>query len=69
MDGFQALKQLQSSEETNDIPIIAVSANAMEKDIEKAKQAGFDNYITKPIEINDFISVISKTLGKKDKIA
>jgi len=67
MDGFQALKELQSLEETNDIPIIAVSANAMEKDIEKAKQAGFDNYITKPIEINDFISVISKTLAKQDK--
>jgi signal transduction histidine kinase/ActR/RegA family two-component response regulator len=68
MDGFQALKQLQSLEETNEIPVIAVSANAMEKDIEKAKQAGFNDYITKPIEIQSFISVISKTLGKQVKM-
>jgi CheY-like chemotaxis protein len=64
MDGFQALKQLQALDETSKIPVIAVSANAMEKDIEKAKQAGFSNYITKPIEVQDFIAVISKALGK-----
>ena len=61
MDGFQALKQLQSLEETSNIPIITVSTNA----IEKAKQAGFTNYITKLIEIQSFISIISKILGKQ----
>lgn len=69
MDGFQALERLQSLEETNRIPVVAVSANAMEKDIEKAKQAGFNDYITKPIEIQNFISVISQTLGQEVKIA
>ncbi len=68
MDGFQALNHLQSLNETNDIPVVAVSANAMEKDIEKAKQAGFNSYITKPIEIQNFISVISQTLGRQVKI-
>ncbi len=67
MNGFQALKQLQSIDETSDIPVVAVSANAMEKDIEKANKAGFNGYITKPIEIQNFLSVISQTLGRQLK--
>ncbi len=65
MDGFEALERLQALEETSGIPVIAVSANAMQKDIEKAEQAGFNGYITKPIEVQNFLSVISKTLGKQ----
>jgi len=52
MDGFEALKRLQNMEETHDIPVIALSANAMQKDIDRAKEAGFKGYITKPIDIS-----------------
>jgi PAS domain S-box-containing protein len=51
MDGFEALKRLQNMEETHDTPVIALSANAMQKDIDRAKEAGFKDYITKPIDI------------------
>ena len=51
MDGYEALKRLQNMEETHNIPVIALSANAMQKDIDRAKEAGFKDYITKPIDI------------------
>jgi CheY-like chemotaxis protein len=54
MDGYEALKRLQNMEETHDIPVIALSANAMEKDIDRAKEAGFKDYITKPIDMAKF---------------
>jgi PAS domain S-box-containing protein len=54
MDGYEALKRLQNMEETHNIPVIALSANAMQKDIDKAKEAGFKDYITKPIDMVKF---------------
>ena len=60
MDGYEALKRLQHMEETHDIPVIALSANAMQKDIDRAKEAGFKDYITKPIDMAKF----KKMLGE-----
>jgi len=62
MDGFQALEQLRNEETTAHIPIIAVSANAMNIDIDRALAAGFNNYITKPLDIDKFINTIKQTL-------
>lgn len=58
IDGFEALKRLRNFEETHDIPVIAMSANAMKKDIDRAMAEGFKTYITKPIEIIDFRKTI-----------
>jgi signal transduction histidine kinase len=63
MDGFEVLKKLKHQEVTRDIPIVAVSASAMPKDIEKGITAGFDDYITKPIDIKKFLLTINKYLG------
>ncbi|HFD32477.1 MAG TPA: response regulator [Gammaproteobacteria bacterium] len=64
MNGFEVLEQLRSDEVTKNIPVIAVSANAMLRDIEKGMSAGFDDYITKPIDVTTFFVAIMKVLNK-----
>ncbi len=49
MDGWTAAQKLKSSRDTRDIPIIAVTAHALEGDRDKALEAGCDDYDTKPI--------------------
>ncbi len=51
MDGFAAIAQLQAWPETAAIPVVAITANAMKRDIERGKAAGFADYLTKPIDI------------------
>lgn len=63
MDGYQVLKQLRADEKSRDIPAIAISANAMPKDIEKGKQAGFDGYITKPVNVKELLKMVEAKLG------
>ena len=62
MDGFEVLRHLRNHPVLASRPIIAVSANAMEKDIEKAIAAGFDTYVTKPINIESFLQMLDKFL-------
>jgi len=64
MDGFQALKALRSREATRNIPVIAVSALARASDIEKGNLAGFNAYLTKPINVNEALIVIRNSLEK-----
>jgi signal transduction histidine kinase len=62
LDGFQTLEKLQNMEETNLIPVIAVSANAMQNDIDRALKMGFKDYITKPIDVIKFTQTINNVL-------
>ncbi|MDH3335309.1 MAG: response regulator [Rhodospirillaceae bacterium] len=62
MNGIEALKILQSMEETKHIPVIALSANAMPHDIERGMKAGFVRYLTKPIDINMFLKSVDGAL-------
>lgn len=55
MDGYEAFKQLQLLEHTQAIPVIAISANAMNSDIQRGKTAGFKAYLTKPIDIEKLL--------------
>ncbi len=58
MDGYEALKKLKSNDATKRIPAIAISADAMPDSIKKGKAAGFLEYITKPLNVNNFLDVI-----------
>lgn len=60
MDGYEVLKRLKINSLTEQIPIIALSANAMPDDINHALAKGFKEYITKPIDIQSFLNKISK---------
>ena len=66
MDGITAMKKLQDFAETREIPIIAVSANAMESDIKKALEAGFKAYISKPIDIPTFLLEVDRFLKSEN---
>lgn len=51
MDGYEVLRRLKSEPVTADIPVVALTANAMVGDAATARRAGFDGYITKPIHL------------------
>ena len=51
MDGWEATRQLKSSNETKAIPVIALSAHALEGEREKALSAGCDDFDTKPVDL------------------
>jgi len=62
ISGVQAKKLMEDDAELVNIPVIAISASALTEDFEKAKQAGFVDYIVKPFEINSFIKKANKYL-------
>jgi PAS domain S-box-containing protein len=63
-DGFEVLRRLRSRAETARIPCIAVSANAMPKDIEKALQAGMSGYWTKPLDLTAVMTALDQQFGR-----
>lgn len=65
IDGFEVLRRLRSHAGTCAIPVIAVSANAMPRDIARAMDAGFDDYLTKPLDIRKFVDVITEKLKER----
>ena len=52
---------------TANIPVIAISANAMPRDIEKGLEAGFFRYITKPIKVSEFMEALDMALECAEK--
>jgi PAS domain S-box-containing protein len=62
INGIKALKILREDPATAHIPVIALSANAMPRDIEKGLEAGFFRYLTKPIQINEFMDTLKEAL-------
>jgi len=69
ISGFGALALLQEDPGTADIPVIALSANAMPRDIEKGMQAGFFRYLTKPILVNEFMAALDGALLHASELA
>ena len=59
MNGYQVLKYLREEDSTREIPVIAVSANAMPDAMEQSMSAGFDYYLTKPFSLSDFNHILS----------
>jgi CheY-like chemotaxis protein len=64
LGGVEVLRELRRDPRTAGIPVIALSANAMERDIERGLEAGFFRYLTKPVDIDKFTEAIDATLGE-----
>ena len=60
LDGWSAAKQLKKDNNTQNIPIIALTAHAMKGDKEKALKAGCDDYDTKPVDFERLLNKIKK---------
>ncbi|MCH5719684.1 response regulator [Niabella hibiscisoli] len=60
MDGYETIRIIRATDEYPDVPIIAVTANAMSGDREKCLQAGANGYISKPINVDQLLDMIEK---------
>ena len=66
MSGLTALRILADDPSTAPIPVVAISANAMPRDIDRGLQAGFFRYLTKPIRVGEFMLTLDQALGQAD---
>jgi len=64
MNGYEAMRAIRTMENIKDIPIIAVTAKAMQKDKDEALDAGADDYLTKPIDLEKLSAMISIWINK-----
>lgn len=62
MDGWTFIKELRTDASLAPIPVIALTAHAMQGDREKALEAGFTNYLTKPLSVETFIPQLVNVL-------
>jgi len=60
MDGMEALTRLRMDERTAHIPVVAVTAQAMQGDRERFIEAGFDGYLSKPIDIDELLTTVER---------
>ena len=67
MDGYAVMDCLRTSETTRDIPVLAISANAMPEDLARGNAAGFVDYLTKPLDVSRMLEIINNIL--KDRQA
>lgn len=65
-DGFALLQEIRSSASSR-LPVIALTAHAMSGDRERALEAGFDDYITKPIDIRAFPDQVQRALNARQE--
>jgi len=64
MNGFMVIHELRNDAELRKIKVIAVTSFAMKGDREKALQAGFDEYVTKPIDTRTFPALVKQILAE-----
>ena len=64
MDGVTALGQLRADEATSAIPVVAMTASVMKEDRERFDKAGFDGFITKPIDVRAFPQQVRDAIAK-----
>ncbi len=64
IDGIEAMRRLRMNSDTCHIPVIAVTANAMKSDIKQGQEAGFEDYLTKPLDIRKTMGIVKGYLEK-----
>lgn len=60
MDGVEALGRLRMDKRTASIPVLAVTAQAMKGDRERSMEAGFDGYLSKPLDIDELLATVAR---------
>ena len=60
MSGFEALSRLRMDARTASIPVLAVTAQAMKGDRERLEEAGFDGYLSKPVDIDELLTTVEQ---------
>lgn len=63
IDGYEALKTIRAHDELNKIPVVAITAQAMVGDREKCLNAGANDYIAKPVDVDKLLHILGKYLG------
>jgi CheY-like chemotaxis protein len=63
VDGWEATRRLKARSETENIPVIALTAHAMQGDEERARACGCDDYLTKPIDEDQLFATVARLLG------
>jgi CheY-like chemotaxis protein len=63
IDGWEATRRLKTSAATEAIPVIALTAHAMQGDEERARACGCDDYLTKPIDEDQLFATLARLLG------
>jgi two-component system, cell cycle response regulator DivK len=67
LDGVQALHRLRADPRTATIPIVALTAQAMQGDRERFLAAGFDGYMSKPVNVRDLIRLVREQCGRASR--
>ncbi|MBP6852677.1 MAG: PAS domain-containing protein [Rhodoferax sp.] len=62
MDGYAVMQCLRENAATRDIPVVAISANAMPADLARGREAGFTDYLTKPLEVASLLRAVNAAL-------
>ncbi len=62
MDGYQAIRNMKSDEKLKDIPVIAITAQAMTGDREKCLAAGAGGYVSKPVNVDELVEMLKKII-------
>jgi signal transduction histidine kinase/HPt (histidine-containing phosphotransfer) domain-containing protein len=65
MDGYEATIKLRKNSKYNNLPVVALTANAMQKDIERAKEVGMQEHLGKPIDVQALYGLLLKYIVKK----
>ena len=60
IDGIEALSRLRADDRTASMPVLALTAQAMEGDRERFLAAGFDGYLSKPVDIAEFVATVKR---------
>jgi CheY-like chemotaxis protein len=64
IDGYEVLRRLRADGATASVPVAAVSANALDSDREQAARAGFDAYLTKPVDLATLLALVDRLLQR-----
>ena len=66
ISGLELLRHLKADERTADIPVVVVSADALEQQIDAAFAAGASHYLTKPVDVSELLTVLDDLLERID---